>query len=205
MTLESLIVNYGYFALLVGTFFEGETTMVLGGLAAYWGYLDLPWVILIAFMGTLIGDQLFFYLGRWHSRAILAWRPGLEPRLDRVNRLIERHRMQLILIFRFLYGLRIITLLGLGMSRIPATYFFLLSILSALVWAAALGTGGYLFGNILWVIVVNMKHYGNRVFWLIMILGGLFWGIYWYRSKATKKRKAKEEVENSPFEKGNRQ
>ncbi len=195
MTLVSFIETYGYFALLVGTFLEGETTMVLGGLAAYWGYLDLPWVILTAFLGTLIGDQLFFYLGRWHSRAILTWRPGLATRLDRVNRLIERHQLQLILIFRFLYGLRILTLLGLGMSRVPATYFFLLSVLSALVWAATMGVGGYLFGNFLWVVIVNMKHYGNRLFLLIAILGGLIWGIYWYLSKRPKKGNAKEEAD----------
>jgi membrane protein DedA with SNARE-associated domain len=157
--------------------------MVLGGLAAYLGYLDLLWVILIAFLGTVMGDQLIFYLGRWHSRAILAWRPGLEARLDRVDRLIERHRLQLILIFRFLYGLRIITLFGLGMSRVPATYFFLLSVLSALVWVAVMGIGGYLFGNILWVVIVNMKHYGFRALGLIAFIGGLIWGVYFYRSK----------------------
>jgi membrane protein DedA with SNARE-associated domain len=183
MTLVSFIATYGYLALLVGAFIEGETTMVLGGLAAYLGYLDLLWVILIAFLGTVMGDQLIFYLGRWHSRAILAWRPGLEARLDRVDRLIERHRLQLILIFRFLYGLRIITLFGLGMSRVPATYFFLLSVLSALVWVAVMGIGGYLFGNILWVVIVNMKHYGFRALGLIAFIGGLIWGVYFYRSK----------------------
>ncbi len=194
MTLVSFIETYGYFALLAGAFFEGETTMVLGGLAAYWGYLDLPWVILTAFTGTLMGDLLFFYLGRWHSRAILSWRPGLESRLERVNRLIERHQMKLILIFRFLYGLRIITLLGLGMSRVPAAHFFLLSFLSALVWAAAMGAGGYLFGNFLWIVIVNMKHYGNRVFLLIVTVGGLIWGIYWYLSQGPKKGDTKGET-----------
>ena len=103
--------------------------------------------------------------------------------------------MKLILIFRFLYGLRIITLLGLGMSRVPATYFFLLSFFSALVWAATMGVGGYLFGNVLWVVIVNMRHYGNRVFLLMAILGGLIWGIYWYFSKRPKRRNAKEEVD----------
>ncbi|MBK5101143.1 MAG: hypothetical protein JJE15_09160 [Desulfobacteraceae bacterium] len=44
MTLESLIDTYGYLAILVGTFFEGETILILGGLAAYREYLGLPWV-----------------------------------------------------------------------------------------------------------------------------------------------------------------
>jgi membrane protein DedA with SNARE-associated domain len=187
MSLESFIETYGYLALLLGTFFEGETTMVLGGFAAYLGYLDLPWVILIAFIGTLLGDQLFFYLGRVHHRAILAWRPTWQSRLDKVQSLIDSHRMKLILIFRFLYGLRIITLFGLGMSRISAAYFFLVSSMSALVWAAAMGTGGYLFGNVLTAIVVNIKIYEIKAIWALAILGGLLWGIYFYRSKRSRR------------------
>ena len=63
MTIEYLIQTYGYVAILVGTFLEGETVLVLGGLAAHQGYLQLPGVMLAAFAGTLIGDQLFFFLG----------------------------------------------------------------------------------------------------------------------------------------------
>ena len=95
--------------------------------------------------------------------------------------------MKLILVFRFLYGLRIITLFALGMSRIPATYFVLVSALSALVWAAAMGTGGYLFGNVLRAIVVDIKNYEIKAFWAVAILGGLLWGIYFYRSKRIKR------------------
>ncbi|MBM4332531.1 MAG: DedA family protein [Deltaproteobacteria bacterium] len=194
MTLEHFIETYGYLALLVGTFLEGETTMVLAGLAAYLGYLSLPWAILVAFIGTIMGDQLFFYLGRWHSRAILASHPAWNLRLDKVQRLIDSHRMKLILIFRFLYGLRIITLFALGMSRIPAAYFFLLSALTALTWAAAMGIGGYLFGNVLRIIIVDIKRYEAKAFWAIAIIGGLIWGIYFYRHKRPLKDKGKKET-----------
>jgi len=60
MTLESIVDTYGYVAVLLGTFLEGETILVLGGFAAHRGYLALPWVIVAAFFGSLCGDQLFF-------------------------------------------------------------------------------------------------------------------------------------------------
>lgn len=47
--MESLIENYGYLAILIGTFLESETILVLGGFIAHQGYLALPWVILAAF------------------------------------------------------------------------------------------------------------------------------------------------------------
>ena len=49
MTLESIVDTYGYLAVLLGTFLEGETILVLGGFAAHRGYLALPWVIVAAF------------------------------------------------------------------------------------------------------------------------------------------------------------
>lgn len=68
MSLESLVTSYGYPAVLVGTFLEGETILVLAGFLAHRGYLDLPLVILTAFLGTFTGDQLFS--GSAASRAL---------------------------------------------------------------------------------------------------------------------------------------
>ncbi len=104
------------------------------------------------------------------------------------------HQTALILGFRFLYGLRTITPFALGMSRVRRGYFFLLNTLSALVWATAVGTGGYLFGNVLRIIMVDIKRYELEVFGAIAIIGGLIWGIYFYRSKRTTKRNDKKEI-----------
>ena len=105
MDLQSLIENYGYAAILVGTFLEGETILVLAGLAAHQGYLVLTWVIIAAFAGSLCGDQLFFYLGRKHSQAVLARRPAWKQKAEKVHKMMNRFQTPMILSFRFLYGL----------------------------------------------------------------------------------------------------
>jgi membrane protein DedA with SNARE-associated domain len=43
MDLQSIIRTYGYAAIITGTFLEGETILVLAGLAALQGYLELTW------------------------------------------------------------------------------------------------------------------------------------------------------------------
>jgi membrane protein DedA with SNARE-associated domain len=181
-----IIGSYGYFALLAGTFLEGETILILGGFAAHLGYLYLPWVILVAFIGTLSGDQLFFYLGRRHSRFVLDKHPAWQSRLDRVQRLFERYQTLLILGFRFLYGLRTVTPFVLGRSGVSPGYFFLLNTLSALVWSVAVGIGGYLFGNFLKLIMGDIRRYEFESFCAIASIGGLIWGIYFYRSRRKK-------------------
>ena len=64
MSLEELIATYGYLAVLVITFIEGETIVILAGVAAHLGYLDVNWVIVTAIAGSFGGDQLWFYIGR---------------------------------------------------------------------------------------------------------------------------------------------
>jgi membrane protein DedA with SNARE-associated domain len=60
---ESLLAKYGYIAILLGTVFEGETIMIMGGFSAHRGYLKLlPWVILAGFMGNFIQNQVYLEL-----------------------------------------------------------------------------------------------------------------------------------------------
>jgi membrane protein DedA with SNARE-associated domain len=56
MSLELLVKTFGYWALFVGTFLEGETILIICGFFAHRGYLELAWVIVVAFMGSLAGD-----------------------------------------------------------------------------------------------------------------------------------------------------
>jgi membrane protein DedA with SNARE-associated domain len=186
MNWELIIGSYGYIGLLVGTFLEGETILILAGFAAHLGYLHLPWVILVAFLGTLSGDQLFFYLGRRQSRFVLEKHPAWHRRLDRVERLFERYQTLLILGFRFLYGLRTVTPFVLGRSGVAPGYFFVLNTVGAMVWSLVVGIAGYLFGNILKIIIGDIKRYELEAFGAIAIIGGLIWGVHFYRSRRKK-------------------
>ena len=61
--LESFVQNYGYGALFLGTLLEGETVLILAGLMAHMGLMKLPLVVLVALLGSVLGDQFYFFLG----------------------------------------------------------------------------------------------------------------------------------------------
>jgi len=194
MSLEAFFGTYGYPALLAGTFFEGETFLVLAGFAASLGYLDIPWVILVAFVGTLSGDQVFFYLGRRHSamvQSFLDYYPAWQNRIGRVQGLIERYQTALVFVFHFLYGLRIAFLLVIGLSRIPAGRFFALNFVSALVWAIVIGMVGYLFGSALAMIIGDLKDLENYILAGIAMIGGIFGILQLLGYRIMKNRKTK--------------
>ena len=181
--METFIEHYGYLAVLIGTFMEGETVLVLGGFAAHRGYLDLYLVITAAFTGTVLGDQLFYFLGRKHSQAVLNHRPKWQPRINRARQMIDKHRILIILSFRFLYGLRTVTPFTLGIANVPARIFVPLNILGALVWSVATGFAGYFFGHALELVFGHLKQIEHWIMIGIVLFGGIIWVVYFKGSR----------------------
>jgi membrane protein DedA with SNARE-associated domain len=184
MTLQSLVENYGYLAVFVGTFLEGETILLIAGFAAFRGYLNLPLVMLIAFIGSFIGDQFYFYLGRRHGRTILARFPRFQPQAEKVHRLLERHHAPLIVALRFLYGIRVVGPMVIGMSQVPARRFLFFNMIGGLIWAPLIAGGGYLFGHALELVLQDVQRYEEVALWSLMALGAMFWLIHWLRDKS---------------------
>lgn len=185
MSLAGLLARYGYLAILVGAFLEGETVLVLGGFAAHRGYLELPGVIAAAFVGTLAGDQLYFQLGRRGGPALLARRPRWRAGAARAQRLLRRHETGLILGFRFLYGIRTVTPFLLGMSGVSAARFAVLNALSAALWATAVGLAGWMVGAAAQAVLGRLARYEAWIFAVIALAGGLVWVGHWLRTRAS--------------------
>jgi len=179
ISLEGLISTYGYLAVGVGTFFEGETILVLGSFAAHQGSLELPLVILVAFLGTLCGDQLYFFIGHFKGQTFIEKRPAWKAKSEKVFDLLKRHQILLILGFRFLYGLRNITPFLIGASGIPPLRFLILNIIGALIWATTVGVLGYMLGSVIEQMIGKIQKYELYVFGFIAIAGMLIWLYHW--------------------------
>jgi membrane protein DedA with SNARE-associated domain len=174
-TLTELIKNYGYLAILIGTFFEGETILILGGFAAHMGFLELPWVIASALVGSFSGDQLFYYIGRHYGPKVIAKRLSWQEGAEKVYKHLHRHKNLLILSFRFFYGLRNVTPFAVGAAHIPRLRFFLLNLTGAIVWAFSFAYAGYLFGEAFRLFLNDFKRYELYVLFSLVVAGILIW------------------------------
>ena len=177
--LETLIAQYGYLAIFVGTFLEGETILVLAGFAAHRGLLGLPGVILAAFAGSVLSDQLFFYLGRRHGETWLARRPQWKARVERVRGLLNRYSTALILGFRFLYGLRNVTPFALGLSDVSTARFVVLNVVGAAIWSVAVALLGWFVGEAAKQMLGHLERYEHLIAGAIIAIGLGFW--LWHR------------------------
>jgi membrane protein DedA with SNARE-associated domain len=162
--LPALIDSYGYIAVAVGAFLEGETVLALAGLAAYRGYMDFWKVVMVAMACGFLGDQFYFFLGRYHGARILARFPNFEERAHRFDALLARWHAPLIVGIRFMYGFRILGPVMLGMGRVPAWKFVIYNFIGAAIWAPLIAGVGYFFGSALESVLHDIKRVELWVF-----------------------------------------
>ncbi len=157
--LESFLAKYGYIAILLGTAFEGETIMIMGGFSAHRGYLELlPWVVLAGFVGNFIQNLIYFILGRRYGNRMMEKHPDWKPRLQQVHSWLARYRSALIIGMRFVPGFRMLGGVAIGMSDVSSFRFAVLNLIGAMLWAVVIGILGYLCGHVLELIMGDIKH-----------------------------------------------
>lgn len=145
--LHQFITDYGLWAVLGGTFLEGESVVVFAGFLAHQHLLHLPYVMACAFAGSFAADQLLFYLGRCYRDHRYVRRIREKPAFERALALVDRYPHGFILSLRFLYGLRTVGPVALGMSSVPAMRFLILNAIAAVIWAVCFSLLGYAFGQ----------------------------------------------------------
>jgi len=169
------IQTYGYLALFIGTFFEGETALLIAGVAAAQGYMDLRWMMVSAFLGSVAGDQLLFLIGRYKSDWFLAKFPRWRQRLQRFLNVVERHSHLLIFVFRFTYGLRNLSSFAIGMTRISLWVYVPLNFAAAAIWVFCFGMVGNSFGAVILPVILKARHCRLIVLGLVCVTGLVFW------------------------------
>ncbi len=155
---EQWIHDWGYLAVAVGAFAEGETVLLAAGYAARRGLLDIWVVLAVAVVAASAGDQFFYWVGHfWGRRLLLRW-PRLAAQFERVATLLRRYPRGAIVAVRFLYGLRIAGPILIGAAGVPALRFAVFNVLGALLWAPLIAGAGWGFGQALGMLELRLEH-----------------------------------------------
>jgi membrane protein DedA with SNARE-associated domain len=176
--MESLVITYGYLGVFLGTMLEGEATVVLAGILCHQGFFELFSVIFVALMGTLIGDQVFYYLARWKGYEWACKSSRFRKNYPKASELLGRHATWILLMSRFLYGLRMVIPATCGVMRIPAWRYSLLNLGSALIWTPVMVWLGYAFGKSVQAFL-NGLYLQLAIYGPLMALSLLIWFFGW--------------------------
>ncbi|HEX2409597.1 MAG TPA: DedA family protein [Solirubrobacteraceae bacterium] len=135
----------------VGLVAPGETAVVLGGVVAAHGEVELGLMLALVWIAAAAGDLASFWLGRRLGRRFLVShgpRIGVTPpRLERVDTFFDRHGPKAILVGRFVGIIRAVAPFLAGASGMRVRGFLPWSLLGTLAWATAFTLVGYLFSS----------------------------------------------------------
>jgi membrane-associated protein len=152
-TFGILVVLFAETGLLIGFFLPGDSLLFTAGLLCATGagrlHLSLPWVLLAAATGALLGAQVGFVIGRRAGKAMesRADRPRLASGMRRAEDLFTRYGpAKAIVLARFIPVVRTVLNPLAGALRTPIGTFTLWQCVGGLVWTIGLVLAGYALG-----------------------------------------------------------
>ncbi|MEU7575546.1 DedA family protein [Micromonospora sp. NPDC049240] len=169
--LTDLVSHYGYpgLALLVGVEgfgvpAPGQTAIVLAAGYASHGRLSVVAVAATAFLAAVAGDSIGYLIGR-HGGRRLVLHHGRRLRLDpdrfaRLEAVMSRHGPKLVAAARFVDGLRQLNGVVAGTTGMPWRRFVAYNALGAAAWVGLWTTAGYLTGDHLRAVLVDLHRFG---------------------------------------------
>ncbi len=175
--INELIQNYGnwiYLVAFIWAALEGETFVIFAGIAAQQGYLNMYGLIIAVGLGSLLGDQVCFWLGRGYGEQLLKRHPKLQAGEKRAVAWLERHAVGFILAYRFMYGIRNISSIVIGMSHLTWQKFAFWNAVAAFIWAIAFSNIGYVFGGLVGQVPHGEDLLVSRIQQVMMVIVGVF-------------------------------
>jgi membrane protein DedA with SNARE-associated domain len=146
---------------LLGLVLPGGSLVLLGAVYAQQGVLALPLVLVLGWLGMVLGTSLDYAFGRWALRTTLGHTrlmARLDPKLGEAERFLERHGAWAFLLAHFIGHVRSFVAITAGTSRLPYRRFLVYEGSAALAW------------NLVWVIAGYMV--GEHLAFLERLMGG---------------------------------
>jgi membrane protein DedA with SNARE-associated domain len=179
-----LVQKFGYIAVFIGTFLEGETILVMAGFAAQRGYMRLPFVALYAMLGAYSGHVFWFWLGRTQGVKLLDRFPKMKKHFGKGIRMFERYGAPAIFITQWLYGLRITCAVIIGISRISAVKFLIYEAITCFIWAIIISTAGYFFGEAVEKVLGRAAHIERWGLIILVVVGVGIWAYHQWKERS---------------------
>ena len=181
----SNLETYGYIGLFLYSLGGGFVALLGAGVLSYLGKMDLATSMSVAFVANAIGDILLVYLARYQKSMMMEGLSKHRRKLALAHIYMKKYGSWIILIQKFVYGIKTLIPIAIGLTKYDFKKFILLNIPSSALWAAVVGFGSYYSGSVL----VEFAGIVSDKPWIAPVILLVFAGSLWlYMEKATKKK-----------------
>lgn len=166
--------EYGYVVLFVWSILEGEMGLIMAGIMSHTGDMSLPIAIVVAGFGGFVGDQIYFYIGRFNKNYIHNKLRAQRRKFAIAHLLLKKYGWPIIFVQRYMYGMRTVIPMAIGLTKYSGRDFAFINLISAFFWAAMTIIPAYYFGEELLKLLAWIKaHWYFAIPLALSIIGGI--------------------------------
>lgn len=181
----SNLETYGYIGLFLYSMGGGFAAIVVAGVLSFMGKMDITLSITLAFISNALGSFMLFYMARYQKAMMMDGLREHRRKLALAHILLKRSGSWIIVAQKFIYGVKTIIPIAIGLTRYDFKKFAILNIIGAALWSLTFGLGSYYSGGFL----VKLTELITSNPWIAPLLLVTFASVLWiYLSKATKKK-----------------
>jgi membrane protein DedA with SNARE-associated domain len=158
--------------IILGTFVLEDAATLLAAMQVATGAVCLPLALVSLYAGIVLGDLGLYGLGALSARHPWARRLVPKRRQDIGHDWVQRRVVPLVLVSRFIPGLRLPTYTTLGFLRAPLGPFALAAIAATLVWTSGLFFVSLRVGALMERYLGAWRWAGLAVFCLVLVMVG---------------------------------
>ncbi len=177
--------TYGYIVLFLYSFGGGFFALVAAGILSFAGKMDITTSIMVAFVANFIGDTVLFYIARYNKAIVMPYIKKHRRKLALSSIMMKRYGDKIIFFQKFIYGVKTLVPIAIGLTRYDFKKFTIYNLFSALIWALVFGLGSFYSGKYLLKVALYLK---NHIYITPIVLAILLYLMWLYMEKATKKR-----------------
>jgi membrane protein DedA with SNARE-associated domain len=188
--LEELLTSistYGYVIIALYSFGGGFLAIVGGAILASMGKLDIETVLLVAGVSNMVGDLFLFYMGKYQKRELAKYpfykKHRRKMAYSRV--LVRKNHIIAIFVQKYLYGIKTLIPIILGLSNYNFQKFAILNMFASLIWTLSVGLGTFYSAE---YVQEFMSLYDIPPYILPILLLSFLFGVWKFLEYKTEKR-----------------
>lgn len=193
-TIIDLLLRYGYAALFLNVFAEqvglpipAVPMLVAMGMLAGMGKLSLLACLLLASAGAMLGDTIWYLLGRRHGHTILnlVCRVSLEPDscVSNTKQKWNRFGGYTLIFAKFVPGLSTVSPPLAGLVRMSLGRFLALNLIGTWLWVSVYTGAGFLFHNQMENVAHVAQQLGSSLTFLVSVSLAIYLGWKYYNRR----------------------
>jgi membrane protein DedA with SNARE-associated domain len=179
--------TYGYLILFFYSLGGGMIALIAASVLSSQGSMNIGICMATAGAANIIGDAALVWLSRYNKSVIMPYVKKHRRKLALSHLLIKRQGVKIIIMQKFIYGLKTLVPLAIGFTKYSLLKFNIISTIGACLWALIIGLGSYYAGA---YFTKFFGVFGDKPYIILPILVVIIGLVWIYFNFATKKSKA---------------